>query len=76
MTFSSKALNKLFQRHYDGYRYMAKRHPKAAKKLRIQKKWRNRFGPEFAQMVYGSETMLFRFEKEAEFGGRTVRVPL
>lgn len=43
-----KALKKYYN---DGYTVMTKRYPAAAKKKRIEKKWRSRFGPPLSEGI-------------------------
>lgn len=51
MKFNIKKYSRLLEKMYDPYNYMKKRHPKAAKRRRIQKKWRKRFGPSLHDLV-------------------------
>ena len=46
-----KTFSQLLQETYDGYNYMCKKYPKAARKRRIRNKWRNRFGPGIAGLI-------------------------
>lgn len=45
------SFDRLLEIYFDGYTYMCKRYPKAAKKLRIRKKWKKRFGTGFNDTI-------------------------
>ncbi len=51
MSLSANQTHRLLKRVYDGYKYMLDRYPKAAKKARIRKKWRKRFGRGMSDMI-------------------------
>jgi hypothetical protein len=66
----SKQLEELFKRHYTGYRYMTQKYPKAAKKRRIIKKWKKRFGPDMFEYILSKPAGLFsKVLNDPWFGG-------
>lgn len=64
-----------FKKHFDGYTWMANRHQKAAKKKRIQKKWRRRFGPPISEIYASSNCLLSNISNYQEWSGQTLFVP-
>lgn len=63
---NNKTFNEIFQMYFNGYSVMCKKYPKAARKRRIRKKWRKRFGPDLEELMrekhwdlicYGTATM-------------------
>ena len=61
-----KTLSELFELQYNGYPDMCKKYPKAAKKRRIQNKWRKRFRT-FADLIHNGPGLvdLVKTDKES-----------
>lgn len=58
---SFRLLAKVYRRHFTPIAYMKARYPKAAKRKRIQNKWRNRFGEDVGSFdCWPSENLFFR----------------
>lgn len=74
-----KSLSKALDELMNPNKYMRLRHPKAAKRRRIVKKWRNRFGADqseiFSALYYSKNSFLERIPRENFIGGK-LPVPL
>ena len=69
-------LAKLFKRQYLPITYMKKKHPKAAKKRRIIKKWISRFGSEvdFNKMIMCENALMCKIPKDT-WTGSSYHIP-
>lgn len=69
-----KSFSRLLWRNYSPYRYHCKRYAKSAKKRRIRKKWRARFGKDLEEIIYAPNPFFEMIERlkiaEAEYQGR------
>lgn len=78
VNFKQRSFSQIMEKTYEGYEYMAKRHPKAAKKRRIQKKWRKRFPvslKKFFMDQIGKPRWMDNLPKNDHWAGGLVRIP-
>ncbi len=71
-------ISSLLKKTYDGYNWMMKHHPKAAKKSRVRKKWKKRHGAGLIESLAATDSLFSSFLKNAseQYDGGYIEVPL
>jgi len=69
-------LSRLFKRQYQPIAYMKRKHPKAARKRRVIKKWVSRFGAEidFGKMATTENALMLKIPKDT-WTGSSYHIP-
>ena len=65
-------VHRMFKERFDKYTAMIEKYPKAAKKRRVLRKWRNRFDPRFSEIYLTGDLLCNDLLKEEQSGKHIV----